>query len=86
MTLTLLTVFLANFVFIFLRAFQQQNVIHAKYGWVMPTSMFMALCEVFVIAQVAINGFTLPIVAAVAAGGGSGCMVSMWAHRRLHKK
>lgn len=78
----LITVLLANFLFIGLRAFQQLNVMHSRYQWVLPTSTLMAFCEVFVIAQIAINGFTIPIVLAIAIGGGTGCMLSMWLHSK----
>lgn len=76
----------ASFVFIFLRAFQQLNVVHNKYLAVMPTSFFMACCEVYIISAIAIKGWDPLLVLAVSLGGGSGCMVSMFIHQRIFKR
>ena len=76
--------FFANGAFIFLKAFQQQNVIHGNWWWVMPTSAAMALGEVYVIYQVAQQGVNLLLWSAVAFGGGFGCLASMWVHRWLN--
>ena len=83
--LSLITVFAANFGFIFLKAFQQQNVIRGKYLWVPPTSMVMAMGEVYIVAYVAVTGFSFPAVVAIGAGGSLGCLASMAVHRRLNK-
>lgn len=75
--------FVASFLFIFLKAFQQLNVVHYKYWLVVPTSFTMAICEVYVMANVAQQGFHWSLVAAVGLGGGLGCICSMWVHKRL---
>lgn len=77
--------FVAAFVFIFLKAFQQLNVVHKQYFLVLPTSMLMAVCEVYVIATTAKNGWGW-IVLAIGLGSGLGAMASMWVHERVTKK
>jgi hypothetical protein len=80
---------LANFLFIFLKAFQQRNVAFMHYPWVLPTSAFMATVEVGVVGAVAVEATRahtffdmVPLVVAIALGGGLGCMASMWVHNR----
>lgn len=77
--------FAAAFIFIFLKAFQQLNVMHKQYLLVLPTSMLMAACEVYVIATTARNGYGW-IVLAIGLGSGLGAMASMWTHSRMIKK
>ena len=83
--LTYLAAFGAAFVFVFLKATQQLNVVHKQYAWVLPTSMAMAACEVFVIASTAKNGWGW-IVLAVGLGSGLGAMSSMYLHERMTGK
>ena len=78
-----LATFAANFAFIFLKAFQQRNVVHDNYGWVVMTSNAMALFEVYVVAMVAKEGFTLWLVFALGLGGGTGCLAAMLLHKRF---
>jgi hypothetical protein len=77
-----LTVFLASFAFIFLKAFQQRNVAFDNYGWVLPTSFGLALTEVYVIANVAKNGFTLPLALTMGLASGIGALTAMVLHKR----
>ncbi len=90
---------LANFVFIFLKAFQQRNVAFLHYWWVVPTSFAMATVEIFVIGTVAVqaaatDGSTFiemvdalwPLVVACGLGGGTGAVSSMWVHTKIHKR
>ncbi len=74
--------FLSSFCFVALKAFQQLNVVHKQYWWIMPTSMLMAVCEVYVVAQVAVNGFGW-IVFWIGLGAGLGAMSSMWLHGKV---
>lgn len=87
--LTIFLLFVANFVFIFLKAFQQRNVAYMHYLPVIPTSILMALTEVYVIATIAVQALSGSLgvedILAIALGGGIGCMASMWAHNRLFK-
>jgi len=76
------TVFLANFLFIFLKAFQQRNVAFDNYGWVFPTSFGLALTEVFVIASIAKLGFTLTLALTMGCASGSGAVIAMLMHKK----
>lgn len=80
-----LTAFLTSFVYIGLKCCQQLNVVHKQYLWILPTSMSMALCEVYVISTTAKSGFGL-IAFAIGLGAGLGCMASMYLHGKLTKK
>lgn len=75
----------AAFAFVFLKAFQQLNVVHKQYLWVLPTSCLMAACEVYVIATTARNGYGW-IVLAIGLGSGLGAMASMYLHSRITNK
>ena len=76
-------VMLANFVFIFLKAFQQRNVAHAHYSLIIPTTIAMAFAEVYVVSVIADHGFSIPMVLAVGLGGGIGALVSVWTHTKF---
>lgn len=89
MTIELLLLFAAQFIFIFLKAFQQRNVAHLHYWPVMPVSLLMALTEVYVISIIAIS-VTLGVlswqqIVALAIGSGTGCLVSMYLHSKAFK-
>ena len=75
--------FVASLCFVALKAFQQLNVVHDQYLLVIPTSCLMAVCEVFVIANIATKGWDLGLVAAVGLGSGLGCVFSMFLHKRI---
>lgn len=77
--------FLASFVFIALKSWQQLNVVKRNYVWIVPTSLAMAACEVYVIATVASNGGFGWLVLAVGFGGGLGSLFATWLHHRLFK-
>jgi len=71
--------------FIGLKAFQQRNVVHNNYWLVVVTSMMLALFEVYVVAAIAMQGFTLWLVLALGLGGGLGCLAGMLLHNRFVK-
>jgi hypothetical protein len=77
--------FAASFVFIFLKAFQQLNVVHRQYLLVVPTSMAMSACEVAVIALVARQGWGW-LVFFTGLGAGLGCTAAMLLHTFTMKK
>ena len=88
-TVTEILVGAANFMFIFLKAFQQRNVAFMHYAWVLPTSAAMAVVEVGVVGAVAIEATRAtsfmdlwPVIGAIALGGGLGCLASMWVHHK----
>jgi hypothetical protein len=74
--------FVASFIFVMLKALQQLNVVHHQVWWIMPVSFGMALCEVFVVANVARMGWGW-IIIPVGLGSGLGCLFAMHLHRRL---
>ena len=82
--------FLANFIYIALKAFQQKNVMHDQYKLMVPTSCSMAICEFFItgtIATIAIsgNGFihTAVNVLSIGLGGGLGSVLATLYHHRI---
>jgi hypothetical protein len=71
--------FLINFIYIFLKANQQLNVVKNRYSWVMPTSIAMGLCEVGTVLLVVLEkSILLGVVTGVA--GGLGCVLAMRMH------
>lgn len=72
-----------SFFSIFLKAFQQKNVMGNKYMAVPFTTYGMAVCEVFVIGSVATTGITLAAVNGIALGGALGCLAGMFIHNRI---
>lgn len=80
--MTYLAAFAASFVFIGLKSWQQLNVVKRAYRWIVPTSLAMAVCEVYVIATATQYGFG-PLVVAVGLGGGLGSLSATWLHHRL---
>jgi hypothetical protein len=74
--------FAASFLFVALKSWQQLNVARRKYPWILPTSMAMAVCEVYVIANVAQFGFGW-LVFWVGLGGGLGSTAATFLHWRV---
>jgi hypothetical protein len=77
--------FSSAFVFVLLKSFQQLNVSSGKYLWVLPTSLAMAVCEVYVTWQAATRGWGW-IVLPIGFGAGLGAMAGMWLHGRLSRR
>lgn len=77
--------FAASFIFIFLKAFQQLNVVHRQYLMVIPTSMLMSACEIGVVALVVKTGWGW-LVIFTGLGGGLGCVLAMSLHKFTMKK
>lgn len=86
MTLLYEATFAASFVFIFLKAFQQRSVAFRNYVWILPTSMAMALVEVFVIANIAQQGWHIGLVLVVGLGSGTGALLATYLHNRFLTK
>ena len=79
----LLTIGSVMAAFVFLRAFQQRNVAFDHYKWIMPTSWCMGLAEVYWVAAIATQGFSLPLALALGTGGGIGCLIAMYLHKKI---
>lgn len=80
-----LAIFATSFAFIFLKAWQQLNVVHHQLWWIIPTSFGLAVCEVYLIVQAATNGVSW-IVLPLGLGSGLGCLASMMLHRWLRER
>jgi hypothetical protein len=76
--------FITSYVYVGLKSLQQLNVVHQKYRWILPVSMMMAICEVYVVSSVAQNGWGW-IVLSVGAGGGIGSITATWLHAKYLK-
>lgn len=76
--------FISAFVFVFLKAFQQLNVVRGEYLWVLPTSMAMAACEVYVVVASATRGWGW-IILPIGVGSGLGAMAAMWLHSKARR-
>lgn len=68
---------LVAFAYVFLRAFQQLNVVHKNYVMVMPTSILMSIGDVLtVMLIVKVDTLWMGVSNGVAAG--LGCYAAMW--------
>ena len=76
-----MTAMFATFALVFLRAIQQQNVIHGHYVAAAITSFTMAAAEVAVVLQVVAR--TWSAVPWIGAGGALGVTAAMAAHRAI---
>lgn len=79
--MTYLLAFAVSFVYVALRAFQQLNVQHDRYKWIIPASLGMALCEATIIVQIVNQGITLALPIGI--GASLGCMAAMQLHKRI---
>lgn len=82
--LTVLLLFVSSFCFIFLKSWQQLNVVHHQLWWIVPTSFAMAIAEVFCVANMAHYGWGWVIVP-IGLGSGLGSLVSTIIHKRTRK-
>lgn len=73
----------AVLIFVGLKSFQQRNVAFDHYRWILPTSIGMAICEFYVIAYVAKQGFSLLPVLALGVSSGIGSLSATYLHGRL---
>lgn len=74
----------ATFALVFLRAIQQQNVIHGQYVLAAVTPFAIACAEVATVLWVVDVGW--PAVPWVGIGGALGVTAAMFAHRRIFKR
>ena len=78
-----LTAFLVSFIAIFLRGFQQMNVIHSKYTMITITSYLLALTDVAVVSIIVEHGWNT--VLAQGTGAALGMLASVYIHNRWVK-
>lgn len=79
---TALLLFATSFIFIFLKSWQQLNVVHYQLLWIVPTSFAMAIAEVFTVANMAHYGWGWVIIP-IGIGSGTGSLVSTIIHKRM---
>ena len=80
---TQLTAFIVSFIAIFLRGFQQKNVIHSKYTMIAITSYLLALTDVAVVGIIVEHGWNT--VLAQGSGAALGMLASVYIHNRWVK-
>ena len=78
-----ITAFLVSFIAIFLRGFQQMNVIHGKYTMIAITSYLLALTDVAVVSIIVEHGWNT--VLAQGTGAALGMLASVYIHNRWVK-
>jgi hypothetical protein len=76
---------LTSFSYVFLRAFQQLNVQSHTYYLVLPTSMCMALGDVFLVTNYARHGVGWALVLVVGVSSGLGSIAAMYLRKRFIK-
>lgn len=74
----------ATFALVFLRAMQQQNVIHGHYVWAAMTPYFIAVAEVATVLWVVSVGWAS--IPWVGTGGALGVTSAMYVHRKYWGK
>ena len=72
----------ATFLYVFLRAFQQINVIHRHYWRIFPTSLGMGIGDVLLILLI-VKADTLWIGLTNGIAGGMGCYLAIYLTKRL---
>lgn len=88
MTALYVIAFLSSFAFVFVKAFQQLNVVHGLKLAAFLTAYLMALFEVLTLGALAYQFATVGInalwmVIPIGTGGGLGVISSMWVHKRM---
>lgn len=84
MMLTYIAAFAVSLIYVGLRSFQQLNVMHAKYWWVPPTSMAMAVSDYWVINQTVNSGMAIALP--IGLGGATGACLSIYLHNQWNKR
>jgi hypothetical protein len=77
--------FASSFLFTFAKSFQQNNVTHKVYKWIIPTSLFLALMEVYTISVLSKYGVGW-LVLIVGLGSGLGSSLSVFVHEKFIMK
>lgn len=88
--MTHLAAFVASFLYIALKATQQLQVVNFLYSRIIPTSLGMAACEVFIMVNVvrtaeSFGGLAL-LALCIGVGSGLGCLAAMKFHQRRSNK
>ena len=84
-----LAAFMASLIGVGLKSTQQLQVVHYQYLRVIPVSYGMAAAEVFLISQIAMQGFGPSLVLmifAIGTGAWIGAFCGMTIHKRLNNE
>lgn len=75
--------FVLSYAYILLKAWQQLNVHYDKFWWIAPTSVLMALGEVYTVHNMLKADFSLWYVACMGVGAALGSMTAMVLHKKF---
>lgn len=76
-----LLAFIVTLVYVFTRSFQQLNVTHSRYWWILPTSMIMATMDVTIVSLIVKHDGNVPLLCfSMGLGGGLGSMSATFLH------
>jgi len=81
-----MTLILASYISVFVKAFQQRNVAFNDYLFVPIFSLAMAFTEVYIIINIVQLGASLDVVWKLAAGAVLGCWSAMYLHNKIKRK
>lgn len=82
----LLLIFMVSFLTVCVKVVQGRNFAFDNYLMVMPTSIVMAMLDLYIYASIAKVGWELKWVLAIGIGSGLGAMCGMYVHGRWIKK
>jgi hypothetical protein len=78
--------FIASYIYIWAKATQQLQVVNFRYWRIMPISLLMGFCEVFIMVNVIRTsdsfGGLVALASCIGLGAGLGCLTAM----RFYKK
>ena len=77
-------IFVSSFALVFLKAFQQQNVVHENWLFVPVVSMGLAVTEVAIVLFVVSTGWAA--IPWMGTGAGLGALCAMWLHKKLFRR
>lgn len=77
-------IFVSSLVLVFLKAFQQQNVVHENWLFVPFVSMGLAVTEVAIVLFVVNTGWAA--IPWMGSGAGLGALAAMWMHKKLFRR
>ena len=81
-----MTLIIASFISVFVKAFQQRNVAFNNYISVPFFSFGMAFTEVYIIINIVELGASWDVIWRLAIGTILGCWAAMYLHNKLHNK
>ena len=81
-----MTLIIASFISVFVKAFQQRNVAFNNYISVPFFSFGMAFTEVYIIINIVELGASWAVIWRLAVGAVFGCWTAMYLHNKLHNK